>query len=363
MPWGFDLTPGINFGAAIDQLITGNDRDIVDGISVKGGDRNPTSGVIGTTAPAPARPSAPSQPNSDPSSVLGDSQLTGDYYGSGAASGGSGTADTTAADLAYLADQEGLLRGMLGSAQSTLNNGLTQINDSYNKEVGRTNQSKAEAQAGYKTKREDTTRDKVSAIGRVNSGSRTLADSVRRMLGMASGTNSTAFNEAAPNLIARDATMKRTGVNETYGKNFRDIDTAETSTLSAFKQYLEDLSEQRNQKESGLREGVLQQEQSINQNLGQIARDREAVRGGTYDAMRRASAPYQAEVSNRQQQLDGLFERFRTPYQTKNIAVATPELADYTVDKTGLTAGGGTTTGQDSPYQQFLRKKFSSDTL
>ena len=285
---------------------------------------------------------------------------------SGTASGtaaGSGVQNTDAQDLAYLDDQEGLLRGMLGSASKTLNNGLTQINDDFSRESGRTAAKESEAKAGYVTKREDTTRDKQGAIGRVNSGARTLSDSVRRMLGMASGTNSTAFNEAAPNLIARDATMKRTGVIDTFGKNFRDIDTAETSTLNAFKEYKEDLENQRKQKESGLREGVLQQEQGIHQSLGQIARDREAIKGGSYSAMRRASAPAQAEVASRQSALDGLFERFRTPYQTKDVAVAAPSLADYTVDRTALQAGGGAQTGVESPYQQFLKKKFASEAV
>lgn len=262
-----------------------------------------------------------------------------------------------AADLAYLDDQEGLLKGMLGSAGKTLNDGITQINDSFEKENSRTNAAKSQAQAGYTTKREDTTRGKQSAIGQVNTGARTLADSVRRMLGMASGTNSSAFREAAPNLIGRDATQKRTGVLETFGKNFRDIDTAESSTMSSFKDYLDDLAEQRNQKESGLRSGVLQQEQQINQSLGQIARDRANIKGGGYTAMRAASAPYQAEVSSRQAQLDGLFEKFRTPFQTKDVAVAAPSLADYTVDRTELAPNANPVAGE-SAYQSFLKKKF-----
>lgn len=270
---------------------------------------------------------------------------------------GSGVnASQNAADLAYLDDQEGLLKGMLGSAGKTLNDGITQINDSYNKETGRTNAAKSQAEADYGVKREDTTRGKQAAVGQVNSGARTLADSVRRMLGMASGTNSSAFKEAAPNLIARDATQKRSGVVETFGKNFRDIDSAETQTMSSFKDYLDDLVEQRNQKESGLRSGVLQQEQQINQSLGQIARDRANIQGGGYTAMRAASAPYQAEVSARQQQLDGLFEKFRTPFQTKDVAVAAPTLADYTVDRTQLQANGGA--NGESAYQTFLKKKF-----
>lgn len=272
---------------------------------------------------------------------------------------GSGAEDTSAADMAYLDDQEGSLRGMLGSARNTLNDGLTQIGDSFNKETQRTNQQKATAQAGYATKREDTTRDKLSATGRVNTGARTLADSVRRMLGMASGQNSSAFRETAPGAIARDAGIKRTGVNETFGRNFRDIDTAETGTMDKFKQYMEDLGEQRKQKESGLREGVLSQEQQIYNSLGQISRDKEAVRGGSYDSMRRASAPYQAEANNRQSALDGLFNQFRTPVAAKDVQVATPNLSEYTVDRSAVNANAQSGAAAPySPYSQFLKKKF-----
>jgi hypothetical protein len=280
--------------------------------------------------------------------------------GAGTAAG-SGVANTDAQDLAYLDDQEGSLRGMLTSAQKTLDNGLTQIGDTYNKEVGRTTEQKTAAGQQYATKREDTTRDKQSALGRVDAGARTLSDSVRRMLGMASGQNSSAFQEAAPGMITRDATIKRGAQNETFGRNLRDIDTAETSTNNSFEQYLQDLGEQKKTKESGLREGVLGQEQQIYNNLGQIARDREAVKGGTYGSMRSASAPYQAEASARQSALDGLFAQFRTPFQTKDVAVQAPNLSDYTVDRTTLNANAqaGTQGDPSSPYSQFLKKKFA----
>lgn len=357
MPFGWDLLPGINVGNAIHQLTTGEDRDIIEGYS----DNRTNENFNLQSDYDKMLQSAGNEMIREGQQKL--SGGGGNVMGSGVYGGGGGgvsaaQAKQNAEDLAYLDDQEGLLRNMLGSAQATLKNGLTQIGDSFNKESSRTNESKARAQAGYATNREDTTRAKQANINQINSGARTLSDSVRRMLGMASGTNSTAFREAAPNMIARDTSMKRSGAIETAGKNFRDIDTAEGNTLNAFKQYMEDLEEQRKSKESGLREGVLQQEQQINTNLGQIARDREAIKGGGYDAARRASAPYQAAVTDRQRAIDGLFEKYRTPYATRDVAVETPELGQYTVDRTALQGGGGTATGVESPYQTFLKKKF-----
>ena len=91
-------------------------------------------------------------------------------------------------DQSYLNDQEGLLRGMLGKYDTTLNQGKTSIQDSYNKEATRANQQRSQAMEDFNVKREDTTRAKVNAVGQANTNSRTLADSVRRILGMASGS-------------------------------------------------------------------------------------------------------------------------------------------------------------------------------
>jgi hypothetical protein len=285
-------------------------------------------------------------------------------YSNGSYTTGNTAPDTTAQDLAYLDDQEGLLRGMLGSAGRTREQGVQQIEDSFNTEKNRSDVDRANAQSGFATKREDTTRDKMGAIGRVNSGARTLADSVRRILGMASGANSTAYKQAAPNAIARDASMKRTGVNDTFGRNFRDLDTAETSTMGNFDRFLEDLTTQKTQKRQGLEEGVLQQEQGVYRDLGEIARQRSLLQGGDYNAVRSATAPAMTAISDRQSALDNLFNQFRTPFNAKPVEVATPNLANYTVDKTAVNAGrtGG---GADnySPYSAFARKKFQQPTV
>lgn len=54
-PWGnVDLIPGINVGNAWTQATTGRDMDIIDGVSVRGGDRNPVGNAfIGATDTKP----------------------------------------------------------------------------------------------------------------------------------------------------------------------------------------------------------------------------------------------------------------------------------------------------------------------
>ena len=285
--------------------------------------------------------------------VLGASTTAG-YYNPAAAAAAKQKSD----DLAYLDDQEGLLRGMLTSSQNTLNNGITQIGDSYNKEVGRTNESKAAATAKYGTQREDTTRNMQTAKREAGTQARSLADSVRRVLGLASGVNSTAYREAAPGMIATDTTEKRGKINETSARNFRDIKTAEDSTMSEFERYLADLLEQRKSKESQLRENVLQTEQGVYNNLSESARQRALVNGGGYTQVREATAPMRNEIASRQATIDGLFNQYRTPYQTKDVAIATPQLSDFVVDRTGVSKGAAPQDGGMSQYQQFVRRKF-----
>ena len=331
------------------------------GVNLQGG-----SGTIqvGSSTPSMSGATTISDPTvnptyTEPAPVLGSYTGTPGY---GTTNGTSAAASQQADDLAYLADQEGLLRTMLSSSANTLNNGLTQIGDTYDKEVGRTGESKNAAMAKYGTQREDTTRDMTAARGTANAQARSLADSVRRVLGIASGVNSSAYRETAPGMIANDTTEKRGKIDQTTAKNFRNIKTAEDSTMNEFEQYLTDLADQRKQKESSLRESVLQTEQGIYNNLSEVARQRALVNGGGYTQVRAATAPMQAEIASRQATIDGLFNQYRTPYQTKDISAAPAELSAFAVDNTALSKnGGGTPSVDGSIYQQYAKRRFGTE--
>lgn len=283
------------------------------------------------------------------------SQLAGSGGG-----GSGGAANTDAQDLAYLDSQDGSLRAQLESAQHGLSDGLTQIGDTFNQATNRTNQDKATADTGFNTQRTTTTQDKLKSVDSINSNGKTLADSVRRILGLASGANSSAFQVAAPSLIARDMTTKRTGVNDTYKRNYDTIDSSQNETDLKFSRALEDLFGQKKQKEEGLRSGVLQQEQDINSQLGQNALTRSQITGASGSATRAALAPFSSAIADRQSKIDSLFSQFRTPFQLQDTTPVAANTASYQVDPTTLAAGAGAGSdgSGDSPYLQALLKKF-----
>jgi len=283
----------------------------------------------------------------------------GDYtgYNTRSAEGGSSTGPSyDQGDLQFLNDQESQLMRMLQSAQSGLGSGLTNLEDSYNKEASGANQQRSRALEDFAVKREDTTRAKQSALGKVDTNARTLSDSLRRILGMASGSGSSAYQLAAPNAVARQASQQRGGVMEDYGVNFRNLDTAENRAKVDFEDLLADLAAQRKQRESDLRAGVLEREQDINSSLANVAGERARLMGGDYGSVRIAQQPYTTAINDRQSQLDSLFERFRTPYSVKPVNVQTPNLRDYTVDRAAINANRQSGASQYSPYAQFLAR-------
>lgn len=306
--------------------------------------------------------SAEASPINDPNPQYQDTDSTIDYGGGGGgSSGGGGGYD--AQSVALLDLQEQRLKKQLGRADIGLNQGLEGLEDSYNKEKSRTNLERSRAIEGYNTQREDTTRDKLGSIGKVNTNARTLADSVRRILGLASGSGSSAYKFAAPNAIARTASTQRTNVNDTFGKNFRDLDTAEGRAKVDFQNLLDDLLEQRKSRESGLRAGVLDNKNQISNSLAELAAQRAAYNGGDAATIKAAAQGYISDIDSRNRKLDGLFARFRTPYKVKPVNVQKPELAQYTVDRATINSNNNNGQNPYNPYISPLKKKFNEESF
>lgn len=299
----------------------------------------------------------PAQTGGYPQVVGGASTVNNETPASwGGSSGGGSGSGYTAEDLAAFDAQEGQLRSLLARTGTTLNQGLSSLGDDYNRNVSGANTQRSRALENYGIQREDSARGKQEAIGKVDTNARTLNDSLRRILGMASGSNSSAYQLAAPNAVARQASQQRSGVLGDYAENDRDVTLAENRAKSDFEQLLEDLARQRNQREQELRSGVLESESDIQSKLATIAGQRAAARGGGVGAIRAAQQPFQNEINNRQSQLDSLFEKFRSPMLTpKAVNVQTPQLRDYMVDR--ATIGQDGTQGQYEPYSNFLRQQ------
>lgn len=245
-----------------------------------------------------------------------------------------GTDSQARAEAQAQAQRQASLSDYLRRISTTRDQGLQGIGDDYNREVSGANSQRGRAMEDFNTKETDTTLAKDRALGQVNTNARTLADRVRRIIGQASGSGSSAYQFEAPNAIARDASKNRTGVVEDFGANFRDLDTSKKRAESDFEELLRSIDEQKNTRERDFRAALLEKEQGALQEVGDTA-----------------------GVNERQAQLDGLFNQYRTPYSVKPVEVKTPNLRDYTVDRSAITANN--TQGQD-PYSPFqsIRKKF-----
>jgi hypothetical protein len=173
------------------------------------------------------------------------------------------------------------------------------------------------------------------------------------MLGMASGSGSSAYQLAAPNAVARQASQQRSNVMTNYGQNERDLNTAVDDTNVDFESLLNEILQQRRDREEELRAGVTTQQQGIYQGMGDIAAERARLRGG--DPMS-ASRPYETRYTQLQDSLDALPGKYRNAVSARDLNVKTPSLRDYMVDRQAINANRQGGQSQYSPYLNFLKK-------
>ncbi len=248
-------------------------------------------------------------------------------------------AETSDALRAY-ADRENALRALLGRAGTTRQTGLTKIGDEYTA-------NKTTGLAGYEDQRVFNTKDRLSNVDRINQKAQTGYNSLRRILGMSGSANQSA-KLGIGQAVSKVASQDRAGAFDTSGRNERGIDIAQNTWLT-------DLNKRKADAEYNLEQDILGQEQDIYGDLGTIAGQRAQLQGGNYDAIAAAQAPYQAEISNRDNILSGLYEKYRP---TLNAVAERPELGKYTVDRAAINANQQQA-GDYSPYSQLLRKRLT----
>lgn len=346
------------WGAAYSQIKGGDatpDFDVFSDYSVKGGDRQPANGISGRTAGVlGASVGGGSSTTTQGFSTPPTRPDTNPYSEAGRQTGGTGTSGNEY-QLAQLAAQEGMLRDFLGRVGGKLNQGLQQIDDDFGVLTGKANEQFGRATRDYNTKEADTNLAREQALGRINTNANVLANSLRQRVGRASGSGSSAYQITAPGAVAREASLDRSDVQDSYGSNFRDLTTARKDTESDYQTLLGDYNRQKADKTRGLREGFEDQMGQTEGQLGDIARQRSAIQGGGVNAIRAAGAPYDAQVAARQQAIDSLFNQYRSPYQSRDINTQAVNLRDYVTNRPQVTQQQQQAGQSNSPYAQFLQ--------
>jgi hypothetical protein len=272
--------------------------------------------------------------------------------------GGSGSGGGDAGELASLDRSEGRLRALYGQADTQLNQGLQSLTNSYTGEQNKLNTGRTRTLEGYDTQGQQAVQKRDEGIGKVDTNARTLNDSLRRLLGMAGGSKSSAFQFAAPNAVAREASQGRQGVIGDYAQDAGALDKARKYADEDYTSALDELLTSKNQREQALRSGIEQQRGSIDQQLGDIAARRSGLRGGSTQAQIAAAQPYEDQYNSREQAINNLFAQFNPNVAARAVNPQSVDLSQYQVDRGAINANRQT--GQNnstSPYSNFLRKQ------
>ena len=275
--------------------------------------------------------------------------------GGGGGGGGGSSPSYSREDLAYIDGQLAALNNQYGRLDTTERNSLDAVEQRYNQQLGETNQARGRAIEDFNTKFQVSDQGRQKSLGQVETNARTLADSLRRRIGMASGSGSSAYQVTAPGAVAQQASDQRANVLDDYSQNFLALETDKKRAEEDFEKALTGLSNWKNESTMGVKNDIGLKRNEITEAQGRAAGERAKLMNGGYAGIRSAMAPYEQQINERNSFLDGLYDKYASKYQAKPVQVANTQLRDYAVDKAAVadnTARGNT--NETAPYRTYL---------
>lgn len=244
------------------------------------------------------------------------------------------------AQIAGIDSQMGRLNGALGSADTQLNHGLDNINTQYGQQQNAANTTHSRALQDLQTNEQNDNQGHMQAIDQVNTKARTLANSVRQMIGNASGSGSSAYQVTAPDAVQRQADLQSQDINNSFGQNITALHTTRDRNNEDYNTLLGSLNSAKNGAISSLRDGILGQKNQIQGQLADLAAQRAAYAGGGAAAVAAATHPYEASIATNQAAIDNLYNQYKTPFNgIQPLTYTAPTLRDYATGKTSVAAG------------------------
>ena len=247
---------------------------------------------------------------------------------------------TKADNNGYLQDQAAQLRDLLGRNDTNLTQGLQGNQDQYDTGVGTVNQQK-DAQVTTQNQ------GKLSAYDQINQNANNGYRSLAQIIGRASGTGSSAYQDLLPSVIGQDTSSQRQGATDTFGQNLSNIDASTAASLA-------DLMKQKKANESSVRGAYQTNVQNLNNQLAQNAGQYAQNNNGGFAAVKAAQTPFQNAINDSRNATQGYFDQFRTPFTPQAVD---PNLAAYQSDRSVVNAQGQPGTDSSNPYASLLRRK------
>jgi hypothetical protein len=343
---------GINLGNLGKQLMDwGGDYDIIDGLSVRGGDRSAVNNAfIGKTAQNSGAPAPQHKGTGGQNS--GSNQPSPITWDQAQAAGMGSVAATDQRDrdmtIGNIDQQIAALNNQYGGLDTQSRTGLQYIEDAYNKGTSRLNQQQSSALSRYATQRGDTRRDFANTDEDIDSNARNSFNMMQSVLGRHGAGSSSASTELVPYAVANDASKTRGKVADSYAINLRDLQTAEDDTKTQYKNSVADLSDQRKQNQYNLDKDVTGKRAEIQNQLASLQAQRVQAQNGNWQQARDAMAGNVSLRDALTRTLNGLSEKYRSPYKVDDVVAKEAKLRNYAIDPSGVSVEGGNGTGYDT---------------
>lgn len=262
---------------------------------------------------------------------------------------GSGGVDYSP-QIASIDAQTNALQGNLGYADTQLSQGLGNLQSQFNQQQSGANTNHSRALQDFQTTEQNDNLGHTNAIDQVNTKARTLSNSVRQMIGNASGSGSSAYQITAPGAVQRQADLQSQAVNTNFGQNMDALKTSKDREGQDYNSLMTQLQDKFTQGQNGLRTGIEQQKQQINGTLADLAAQRAAYLGGGIKGAQAAASPFQANAASSQSAIDNIAKQYQSPFATvAPVQVAAPTLRDYVTGKTQVATNQAGTQATNTP--------------
>lgn len=247
----------------------------------------------------------------------------------------------------------------LGNLDGTWNAGRNQITDAKNKGLSRLNEQQSNALSGYATKRADSEQGFQTSIADNNNQAYNNYSALQSLLGRGGSGSSSAAENLVPYAVSRTASKARGAIADTYGKNTRDLNTAEEQTKQSYNNSVADLNDQERTNLGSLENDIQSKRSAYLNQQASLKGQKAQAQGGNWNTVKNAMSGSIQQRDAIDAALSTLLDRYRNPYNVKDVTVTTPTLDNYAIDTTGVKAndpaGTGTDTDTSAAYLQQLK--------
>lgn len=275
----------------------------------------------------------------------------------GSVSGGGGGVAAPVIDPAVLASYDQAINNTqagIDRLPNQLNSGFSGIDASYQNALNQLLLGKNQGETAYNTNKQQTATGYVGTKNTIGANAGESLTGLQRLLGSRGAGGGSAYNIAAPQAVARGATLQRAGAAQNFGQNNQALDTNWNNYLTGYNNQVSSAGAQRDQAKQGLQSSIDTNRASLLQTLAQLQAQRTQAAGGNAVG---AAQPY-LDQANALLDKTANYQVAPINYQTQ--AYQAPNLASYTpTPQPTPTYDGSTPNDYFSPYLAALLGKKS----